>query len=143
MQAILEEKLRVNSFVENHVDIIMDRYEEITEVFSSNPDVKKKYDEFFEVYKPLHFLMKACRFLTPAELDLVDLYCEKLGEIYPRNFKTSIPPKLDDLIFTVPKFARRWNTIGGLREEKIEAFHNIGIIDLVIVFKKFNLFFIS
>ena len=32
----------------------------------------------------------------------------------------------DDLIFVVPKFARRWNTIGGLREEKIEAFHNIG-----------------
>ena len=35
---------------------------------------------------------------------------------------------LDDLIFVLPKFARMWNTVGGLREEKIEAFHNIGMI---------------
>ena len=72
--------------------------------------------------------MKANRFLNPAELDLVDFCCEKIGEIYPRNFKSSIPPKLDDLIFVVPKFARKWNTIGGLREEKVEAFQNIGKI---------------
>jgi hypothetical protein len=33
---------------------------------------------------------------------------------------------LDDLIFVVPSFARKCNTVGGLREENIEAFHNIG-----------------
>ena len=38
--------------------------------------------------------MKANRFLTPAELDLIDIYREKLGEIYPKNFKKSIPTKL-------------------------------------------------
>ena len=80
--------------------------------------------------------MKANRFLTPAELDQLDVYCEQIGEIYPRNFKKSIPPKLgeivlsffptmfliiflDDLIFVVPIFARKWNTVGGLREENI------------------------
>ena len=49
----------------NHCDKIVDKFEKITEVFSSEPDVKKKYDEFFEVYKKVHFLMKAKRFLTP------------------------------------------------------------------------------
>ena len=132
-QEILENKLKVNRadyhsscFVGNHCDIIVEKYETITEVFASNPEVKKKYDEFLEVYKPLHFLMKSNRFLSPEELDLMDTYCEKIGEIYPKNFKTAIPPKLDDLIFVVPKFARKWNTVGGLREEKIEAFHNVG-----------------
>ena len=68
--------------------------------------------------------MKASRFLTNEELDRIDACCMKIGEVYPKHFKASITPKLDDLIFVVPKFARRWTTVGGLREEKIEGFHN-------------------
>ena len=69
--------------------------------------------------------MKARRFLTLEELDKIDYLCEKIGEVYPKHFRGTITPKFDDLIFEVPRFARRWNTVGGLREEQIEAFHNI------------------
>ena len=131
LQDILESKLSVNRsdyhsscFVGNHCDVIVERFEEVTEVLASEPETKKKYDEFFQQYKPLHFLMKAKRFLTPEELDTIDICCAKIGEVYPKYFKTSITPKLDDLIFVVPQFSRKWNTVGGLREEDIEAFHN-------------------
>ena len=132
LQEVLEKDLSVNRadyhtscFVGNHCDIIVDKFEKVTEVLSSKPEVREKYEEFFKYYKPVHFLMKAHRFLTSDELDLIDFNCEKLGEVYPKHFKgKTIPPKLDDLIFVVPRFARRWNTVGGLREEKIEAFHN-------------------
>ena len=79
LEQILEEKLKVSradyhscSFVGNHCDTIVENYEKLTDVFSSNPEVKQKYDEFFEVYKPVHFLMKANRFLDSEELDLLD-----------------------------------------------------------------------
>ena len=132
LQEVLEKNLGVSRsdyhshcFVGNHCDKIVENYKVVTEVLASKPELKAKYDEFMECYKPLHFLMKANRFLTPGELDLIDNLCAKIGEVYPKNFRATIPPKLDDLIFIVPKFARQWNTIGGLREEKIEAFHNI------------------
>jgi hypothetical protein len=131
LQDILESKLSVNRsdyhsscFVGNHCDVIVERFDEVTEVLASEPETKKKHDEFFQHYKPLHFLMKAKRFLTPEELDTIDICCAKIGEVYPKHFKTSITPKLDDLIFVVPQFSRKWNTVGGLREEDIEAFHN-------------------
>ena len=105
---ILEDDIKVNRsdyhsmfFVGNHCDKIVDQFAKITEVFHSEPEIKKKYDEFFEVYKPIHFLMKANRFLTPAELDQLDVYCEQIGEIYPRKVKKSIPPKLGK-IFSFP-----------------------------------------
>jgi hypothetical protein len=131
LQEILEKDLSVNRsdyhsscFVGNHCDIIVERYHEITEVLADHPEVKKKYDQFYLYYKPVHFLMKANRFLTDQKLDKVDFCCEKIGQVYPEFFKASITPKLDDLIFVVPLFARRWRTVGGLREESIEAFHN-------------------
>ena len=107
---ILEDDNKVNRsdyhsmcFVGNHCDKIVDQFAKITEVFHSEPEIKKKYDEFFEVYKPIHFLMKANRFLTPAELDQLDVYCEQIGEIYPRNFKKSIPPKLGKIFSFSPQ----------------------------------------
>ena len=131
LQEILEKDLSVNMsdyhsscFVGNHCDIIVERYHEITEVLADHPEVKKKYDQFYLYYKPVHFLMKANRFLTDQKLDKVDFCCEKIGQVYPEFFKASITPKLDDLIFVVPLFARRWRMVGGLREESIEAFHN-------------------
>ena len=106
LQKILEKDLKVNRsdyhsacFVGNHCDKIVDQYKKITEVFASNPEVRKKYDDFFEIYKPLHFLMKANRFLTPEELDQIDILAEKLGEVYPRSFKKTIPPKLGELLY--------------------------------------------
>ena len=46
---------------------------------------------------------------------------------------------IDDLIFVVPRFARKWNTIGGLREEKIEAFDNIGKTRIFLIMLTFSL----
>ena len=118
LQDVLENKLSVNRsdyhsncFVGNHCDVIVERYAEVTEVLASNPEVKEKYDEIFLYYKPLHFLMKAHRFLTEEELDMIDICCAKIGELYPKYFKGSITPKLDDLVFIVPEFDRKWHIL--------------------------------
>ena len=135
LQHVLENKLGVsksdyhsNSYVGNHCDKIVENYEAITEVLASKPEIRSKYDEFMKYYKPLHFLMKACRFLTPDELDEIDRLCEKIGEVYPKNFKSTIPPKLDDLIFVVPKFARRWNTVESCHNTSKYTKHNVVVV---------------
>ena len=54
LRDILEKKLgfsrsdyHSNCFVGNHCDRIVAKYEVITEVLESKPEIKKKYDEFF------------------------------------------------------------------------------------------------
>ena len=93
LQEVLENNLSVNRsdyhsscFVGNHCDVIVERYAEVTQVLVSKPEIKKKYDQFFEHYKPLHFLMKARRILTPEELDTIDVCCGKIWEVYPQHF---------------------------------------------------------
>ena len=46
----------------------------------------------------------------PTLLDTIDICCAKIGDVYPKHFKTSITPKLDELIFVVPQFSRKWNS---------------------------------
>ena len=48
----------------------------------------------------------------------------EIGVLYPKFLKRSIPSKVDDLIFVIPEFAKRFKTLGGLREEDIERLHN-------------------
>ena len=102
----------------------MDNFKELTEVFSDHPDLKNGFEEFFESYVRPHHLMKAKRWLTSEEIEELRKDCTNLGVIFPKVFKRSIPSKMDDLIFIVPLFAEKFNTLGGLREEDIERLHN-------------------
>ena len=67
-------------------------------------------------------------FVLNFMLQLVNLEtaCTKIGELWPRVFPGStVPPKIDTLVFSVVPFARKWGTLGGVGEERIEAKHQI------------------
>ena len=58
------------------------------------------------------------------QLETLETNCLAIGKLWPKLFLgSSIPPKVDVLVFVVPKFARKWGTLGGLAEERIEALH--------------------
>ena len=112
-------------FVGNHVDIIFKEFEYLIEGLDTSPNLQSGIMEVVECYRTIHFMMQHRRFLTPAELASLRYECTKLGEIFPRVFQCSLPPKLDALVFIVPMFAEEWGTIGGLREEGMERLHNM------------------
>ena len=113
------------AFVGNHCDKIVDNYEKLAVVLDDAPEVKEGFLEFGAIYKTIHFLMKAKRELTDDEIALLEVKCHQLGEVFPRVFGGSITPKLHELIFYVPVFAKKWRTVGGMREEGIESAHNV------------------
>ena len=112
------------SYVGNHGDKIVDKHELLAPVLDELPEAKAGFLELAGTYKPVHFLMKAKRELKEAEINLLEQGCHKLGELVPRVLKGStITPKLHELVFYVPKFAREWRMVGGMREEGVERSH--------------------
>jgi hypothetical protein len=60
----------------------------------------------------------------PFQLDALETGCLSIGRLWPQLFLGStIKPKIDVLVFVVPTFARRWGTVGGVGEERVEALH--------------------
>ena len=127
----LQDELGVNkceyfsgTYVGRHCDKMIANIELLREVLDGAEE-QEGIMEFALTYKKAHFLMKARRELEDDELDTLEATCHKLGEIYPRVFRGSITPKLHELCWYVPQLARRWRTVGGMREEGIEAAHNV------------------
>jgi len=71
-------------------------------------------------------LLKAKRFLSEEELDLLQMLCLEVGVVFPRVFKGTVTPKLHDLVFHLPRIARHLGTVGGVREDNLESKHAIG-----------------
>ena len=60
------------------------------------------------------------------QLDTLEADCTAMGVLWPTIFPgSSIKPKLDLLVFVVPTFARKWQTVGGVGEERLEAAHQV------------------
>ena len=112
------------SYVGNHGDKIVDKHELLAPVLDKLPEAKAGFLELAGTYKPVHFTMKKRGELTDDEIDALEQGCHKLGELVPRVLKGStITPKLHELVFYVPKFAREWRMVGGMREEGVESTH--------------------
>ena len=80
--------------------------------------------EFGHILRRLHYLTKAKRWLTEEEVKEIEELCQKIGHLYPRIFRpVSITPKLHDIIFYLPRMAKRFQTVGGCREDAIESRH--------------------
>ena len=112
-------------FVGSHVDQLVRHHELLATLLDDAPEAKAGFLEFSGAYAAIHFALKAKRKLEEEEINTIEEKCSLLGAIYPRVFGGSIVPKLHELTFHVPRFARRWRTVGGMREEGIEALHNI------------------
>ena len=115
------------AYVGKHADIILSNYHKLSEVLQGMPVAKAGFLEFGAIVSRLLPLMKAKRQLSPDEVDQLEADCHKFGAVYPRVFRGStIAPKLHELIFYMPEMARAKGTVGGLREEALEATHAQG-----------------
>ena len=133
LMQLLEEKLKVTkaayqggTYVGNHVNTILTNHVELSQVLDKLPEKKKLFNEFCSVYLKVHHLIKAVRWLTAEELVTLESGCRMIGELWPKLFfGSSIPPKIDGLVFAVPEVAKRWGTIGAIAEDKIEVLHKV------------------
>ena len=82
--------------------------------------------EVCQLLKQLQPLLKAKRFLSEQELDLLEKLCLEVGVLFPRVFKGTVTPKIHDLVFHLPRIARHLGTVGGVREDNLESKHAIG-----------------
>ena len=132
LERILEEDLRIKRqefasgvWVGNQVKKIIENYEKLAVVLLPKPHLHTGFLEFGKVLKSLHHLSQAKRWLTEDEIQQVEQDCRAIGHIYPRVFQpVSITPKLHDVIFELPRMAKRFRTLGGCREDALEKKHN-------------------
>ena len=67
------------------------------------------------------------------QIETLKVSCHAIGKLWPQVFPgSSIPPKIDVLVFVVPEFAERWGTLGGHGEERIEALHQVIYLETFI-----------
>ena len=58
-------------------------------------------------------LISTRRFLTDDEIDFVDILCNQFGVFFPMYFpERNITRKIHKLLFTVPRFLRKFKTVG-------------------------------
>ena len=99
---------------------------QIAEVLLEMPEAHQGFTEVCQLLKRLQPLLKAKRFLSEEELDLLEMLCLEVGVVFPRVFKGTVTPKLHDLVFHLPRIARHLGTVGGVREDNLESKHAIG-----------------
>ena len=71
-------------------------------------------------------ILKARRFLPEEELVTLETCNFQVGVLYPPVFGGAVPPKIHDQIFHLGRLARHLGTVGGIREDGLEAKHTIG-----------------
>ena len=131
LERILEEDLRIKRqefasgvWVGNQVKQIIENYDKLAVLLRSKPELYSGFMDFGEVLKRLHHLTQAKRWLTEVEIQQIEADCLAIGHLYPRVFKpVSITPKLHDVIFELPRMARRFQSVGGCREDALESTH--------------------
>ena len=130
---LLEEELHVTktayqggTYVGNHCSKMLENHEKLSVVLASKPELQELFNLFCSTYLRIHRTMKAARWLTEKEIDTLEEDCHAIGRLWPKLFMGStIKPKIDDIVFVVPTFARTWKTVGGLGEERIENLHQV------------------
>ena len=69
-------------------------------------------------------LISTRRFLTDDEINFVVILCNKFGASFPMYFpEHNITRKIHELLFTVPRFLRKFITVGLLGEQTSESKH--------------------
>ena len=112
-----------NVFVGNHCHIVLRRYSELTSVINDH----KMYDDFnrvFQIFGAGVRLMCASRFLSDSEVEKLCSSCSLFGAEFPVRFPDrSLTRKMHEYIFNVPRFVKRWRTLGLLSEQEGESKH--------------------
>ena len=124
---VSRQEFHTGCWVGGHVIKIIMKSHLISRVLDKLPTDKENFDELCDVLKTLLPLTTAKRFLTEEELQSIETCCHKIGVLYPKTFQPcSITPKIHDLVFHLPRQARHFGTVGGVREDALEAMHANG-----------------
>ena len=111
------------TLVGNHIDKILSNVEKLCSCITDS----KKHDDLVKLWKlfaSCQKLIDAPRFLTKEEIDLFRQKSCELGYHYSTKFpRESVSRKLHIMIFHVYDFLEKWQTVGLLSEEKLEALH--------------------
>ena len=99
---------------------------QIAELMKELPEAHAGFQDVCLVLERLLPLLKAKRPLSEEELVMVESSCLEIGTLYPKVFGGTVPPKVHDMVFHLPRLARHQGTVGGVREDGLEAKHAIG-----------------
>ena len=98
---------------------------QIAELMKELPEAHAGFQDVCLVLERLLPLLKAKRPLSEEELVVVESSCLEIGTLYPRVFGGTVPPKVHDMVFHLPRLARHQGTVG-VREDGLEAKDAIG-----------------
>ncbi len=117
------------SLVGNHCHKILHNIDKLCVIFDSHELLAPNKDKFvllLKKYKDIYDLMTASRFLSTDEGQTLVSNCINFGQFFPLNFPTeSLPIKFHLLTVEVPRFVKRWHTIGLMSEQGLESIHNV------------------
>ena len=135
---VIRQAYHGNVFVGNHCKLVLKNHEALCSVIRDKPHLHQKFITIFSLFNRIHpYLFLKSRRLTPEEIESLQDMCSKFGELFPQLFpEANITRKIHELIFSVPRFAARFKTIGMLSEEEGESLHaavNIELRQLVAV----------
>lgn len=111
-------------FVDNHCKKILQNFHFLTEVIRDQEDMFQNFKKIFTIFRDIQRLMSANRFLTSDEIETFNNLCIAYGKRFPILFPNrNLTRKMHKLIFTVPRFVRKFKTLGKLSEEEGESLH--------------------
>ena len=114
-----------NVFVGNHCKLVLRHHEALCNVVADKPVLHQTFTNIFSLFSKIQRpLFIKSRLLTQEEITTLTNSCSKFGEIFPSLFpQANVTRKIHELVFSVPRFAQRFKTIGMLSEEEGESLH--------------------
>ena len=121
---VIRQSYHGNVFVGNHCKKILQNFHLLTEVVRDQEEMFNNFNEIFTIFRDIQRLMSANRFLTFDEIEKLNDLCINFGNRFPVLFPNrNLTRKMHELIFTVPRFVRKFKTLGKLSEEEGESLH--------------------
>lgn len=114
-----------NAFVDNHCKLVLKNYAKLCRVIADQEEDHEKFLKILEAFQKIQSLaFLKSRFLSEAEIVCLKQNCNRFGELFPCLFPDSnITRKIHECIFSIPRFAEQFKTLGLLTEEEGERLH--------------------
>ena len=113
------------AFTGNMVDKVLQGYPVLLEPIKEDVALHQSFTEIFGILKELKLLLYAPRILSDKEIEDVLKLCDAFGKTYPVKFHgSSITRKMHNLTHKVPRFVKRWKSVGMFAEQASESTHN-------------------
>ena len=108
-------------FVGKHCDLILKNFDQLIPLLPTQSD-QQLFTDYFTCCKNIIQPCENTGFYTDDYIEEIIKNLFWLGRIFPQVAHT-ILPKVDDLVFHLPKFLRKWKTIGFFNSEDSEKLH--------------------